>query len=77
MKSIIEFYQNLDPLNTIIFWGVIIIFLLLIVFTILMINKNKKIKTELNHKNYHNEIYSDEIALPSNSRDTLIRIFLQ
>jgi len=72
MNFIVEFYQSLDALNVIIFWGIIIVILLLIVFIILMINKNKKNKTEITHKSYQDELYSDEIALPSNSRDTLI-----
>lgn len=69
MNFIVEFYQSLDALNVIIFWGIIIVILLLIVFVILMVNKNKQHK---NNKNSQNELYSDEIALPSNSRDTLI-----
>lgn len=69
MNFIVEFYQSLDALNVIIFWGIIIVILLLIVFVILMINK---VKNKTNNKPSHDEIYSDEVALPTNSRDTLI-----
>lgn len=71
MKAVINFYKGLDPLNTIIFWGIIIVLLLLLVFSILMISKYKKNKQ---HKlsQEKDELYSDEIALPSNSSDTLI-----
>ena len=72
MNFIVEFYQSLDALNVIIFWGIIIVILLLIVFVILMLNKNKQNKSKTNNKSSQNELYSDEIALPSNSRDTLI-----
>jgi len=72
MNYIIEFYNGLDALNTIIFWGIIIVILLLIVFTILMINKRKRLKKLTNSNKFKDEFYSDEIALPSNSRDTLI-----
>lgn len=44
MDYIIDFYKNLDSLNLIIFWGVIIVIILLLVFSIIMINKNRKLK---------------------------------
>lgn len=69
MNAVIEFYKELDPLNTIIFWGIIIVLLLLLVFTILMISKRKKQKHQTQQ---HNELFFDEITLPSNSIDTLI-----
>jgi len=72
MNFIIEFYEGLDALNTIIFWGIIIVILLLIVFTIMMIGKKKELKNKKDKKKTQDDIYSDEIALPSNSRDTLI-----
>ncbi len=72
MNFIIEFYQGLDALNTIIFWGVIIIILLLLVFSIVMINKNHKLKHELDNKNSKDDDFPDEIALPTNNNETLI-----
>lgn len=52
MDYIIDFYKNLDSLNIIIFWGVIIVITLLLIFSIIMVNKNRKLKSiiENNHK---------------------------
>ena len=44
MNFIINFYQELDTLNLIIFWGVIVVILLLLIFSIVIANKNKKLK---------------------------------
>lgn len=44
MKLIIDFYNSLDTLNLIIFWGIIIVILLLLIFSLIMVNKNKKLK---------------------------------
>ena len=42
MELIIEFYQGLDTLNLIIFWGIIIVIVLLLIFSCILINKNNK-----------------------------------
>ncbi len=44
MDFIIDFYKGLDVVNLIIFWGVIIVVILLLVFSIILVNKNKKLK---------------------------------
>lgn len=44
MDYIIEFYKGLDSINLLIFWGVIIVITLLLIFSIIMINKNKELK---------------------------------
>ena len=44
MDLIIDFYKELDALNLIIFWGIIIVILLLLIFSLILINKNKKLK---------------------------------
>ena len=44
MNFIIDFYKELDTLNLIIFWGIIIVTILLLIFSFIMINKNKKLK---------------------------------
>ena len=50
MNFVVEFYRSLDTLNLIIFWGVIIVVLLLLTFSIIIANKNKKLKQLLNMK---------------------------
>ena len=44
MSFILEFYKELDTINLIIFWGVIIVVLLLLTFAIIIANKNKKLE---------------------------------
>lgn len=44
MDFIINFYKELDTLNIIIFWGIITVIILLLIFSVLLINKNKKLK---------------------------------
>jgi len=51
MKSIINFYRELDTLNLILFWGIIIVIILLLIFSIIMLSKNKKLKKILISKN--------------------------
>lgn len=53
MKSIINFYQELDTLNLILFWGIIISIILLLIFSIILLNKNKKLKNMLISANYN------------------------
>ncbi len=48
MDLIIDFYKNLDTINLIVFWGIIIVLILLLVFAIILINKNIKLKAMLN-----------------------------
>lgn len=47
MDFIINFYKELDTLNIIIFWGIITVIILLLIFSILLINKNKKLKMQI------------------------------
>ena len=51
MDYIIDFYKNLDTLNLIIFWGVIIVIILLLIFSIIMANKNRKLKLIIESSN--------------------------
>lgn len=64
MDLLIEKYKNLDPLNTIIFWGIIIIILLIIFVLLIFIRKNKKNKQTPDD--------TSSIELPVINNDTLI-----
>ena len=44
MKYIVEFYKGLDAVNLFIFWGVIGVVLLLLIFSIIMVNRNRKLE---------------------------------
>ena len=59
MELIIDFYKELDILNLIIFWGIIIVIILLLVFSLILINKNKKLKRIVEKQNK----YEDEIPI--------------
>ena len=63
MKSIINFYQNLDTLNLILFWGIIIVIILLLVFSIILVNKNRKLKEMLNSNNHNrdDDLFNQEV----------------
>ena len=59
MNAIIDFYQNLDTINLILFWGVIIVIILLLIFSIILVNKNKKLKSMLISNDYDLKIEND------------------
>ena len=54
MDLIIDFYKSLDTINLIVFWGIIIVLILLLVFAIVLSNKNKKLKAMLNIEKVQN-----------------------
>lgn len=56
MNFIIEFYKELDTLNLIIFWGIITVIILLLIFSFLLINKNKKLKKLVINKVYEEDL---------------------
>ena len=60
MKLITEFYQSLDTLNLIIFWGIIVVIILLIIFSYLLITKNKKSKKTKENKTQQ---YEEELPI--------------
>ena len=66
MNYIVDFYKGLDAVNLIIFWGTIIVVLLLLFFSIIMANKNKKLRHIIESRgididNY--DEYGDELAI--------------
>ena len=67
MDFLINFYKELDTLNLIIFWGVIIVVILLLIFSITIANKNKKLKMIIKskEKNKEENIFSEEIDVVS------------
>lgn len=50
MNYIIDFYKELDTLNLIIFWGIIIVIILLLIFSFILISKNQKLKKLVNNQ---------------------------
>ena len=62
MTELINFYKELDTLNLIIFWGIIIVIVLLLIFSIIIANKNKKLKA-LIEKNNHDNLEKIEIPI--------------
>lgn len=66
MNYIVDFYKGLDAINLIIFWGTIIVVLLLLFFSIIMVNKNKKLRHIIESRgididNYND--YDEELAI--------------
>lgn len=60
MNYIVEFYKELDTVNLIIFWGVIIVVLLLLTFAIIIANKNKKLERIIEKNGIDIDNYDDE-----------------
>lgn len=72
MKLIIDFYKELDVLNLILFWGIIIVITLLLTFSIIMVNKNKKLRQIIAAK-YPKKISEDEELLNEYDEDLAIK----
>lgn len=64
MEFILEFYQSLETLDLIIFWGIIIVIILLIIFSLVMINKNKKLKKMVSKNNQEKQTINTDQELP-------------
>ena len=62
MDYIIEFYKGLDSINLLLFWGVIVVITLLLIFSIIMINKNNELKKQIAEK-AKKTTQSDEIPI--------------
>ena len=62
MKLIIDFYKELDTFNLILFWGVIIVITLLLIFSIIMIHKNRQLE-EIIGKNGLDIDDDDDLAI--------------
>lgn len=60
MKYIIDFYKELDTVNLIVFWGTIIVVILLLTFSIILANKNKKLKYIIRTRGLNVDNYNDE-----------------
>lgn len=69
MELIIDFYKELDTLNLIIFWGIIVVIILLLIFSLILINKNKKLKRIVEKQNK----YEEEIPI---KKQELIKEFI-
>ena len=66
MNLIIDFYKDLDMINLIIFWGIILIIFLLLVFSIIIANKNKKLKRIIINKEHEIKESKNELAIKQN-----------
>ncbi len=66
MKLIIDFYKELDTFNLILFWGVIIVITLLLIFSIIMIYKNRRLE-EIIDKNGLDIDENDDLAIARNT----------
>lgn len=60
MNFIIDFYRGLDTINLIIFWGIILVVILLLVFSITIANKNKKLKEILEERKSMDNNFIDQ-----------------
>lgn len=67
MDIIINFYKELDAFNLIIFWGIIIVITLLLLFSIIISNKNKKLKQIIKNANYNSSF--DNIPINNAKED--------
>ena len=64
MKFIVDFYKSLDAVNLLIFWGVIIVVLFLLIFDIIISNKNRKLEKILEKSGIDIDNYDDrELAI--------------
>ena len=65
MKYIIDFYKELDAVNLIVFWGTLIVVILLLTFSIILANKNKKLKYIIESKgiDIDNYDFDEELAI--------------
>lgn len=63
MDTIIEFYKGLDALNLIIFWGIITVIVLLLIFAIVISNKNKKLKQMIEARTYKEPLEDNELPI--------------
>ena len=63
MKLIIDFYKDLDTINLIIFWGIILVILLLLIFSIIIANKNKRLRRIIIDKTKEIEESKNELAI--------------
>ena len=72
IKLITDFYNELDTFNLILFWVVIIVIILLLTFSIIMINRNKRLRQIIIDKGI--EIDSDEKDVPIVKNDNNVTI---
>ena len=63
MDLIIDFYKGLDTINLIIFWGIIIVIILLLIFSTIIVNKNRKLKQIIIHKEKEIADSRNELAI--------------
>ena len=75
MKYIIDFYKDLDMVNLIVFWGTIIVVILLLTFSIILANKNKKLKHIIESKGIDINSFEedDELAIKKDSEIKIIK----
>ena len=66
MKLIIDFYKELDTINLVLFWGIILTILLLLIFSLIIVRKNKKLKRIIITKEREITESRNELAIKQN-----------
>lgn len=73
MEFIIDFYNNLDTLNLIIFWGIIIVIILLLIFSFILMSKNKKLSKIVQNKHIQEDLpIKEQETKEENNQDIII-----
>ena len=63
MKYVIDFYKELDTINLILFWGIVFVTLLLLIFSTIIVRKNRKLKKIIISKEQELEDSRNELAI--------------
>ncbi len=66
MNLIIDFYKDLDTINLVLFWGIILTIVLLLIFSLIIVNKNKKLKRIIITKEKEIKESRNELAIKQN-----------
>ena len=63
MDLIIDFYKELDTINLFLFWGIIIVLILLLIFAIILAYKNKQLKRIIISRGIDIDDEKEELAI--------------
>lgn len=69
MSFIVDFYKSLDTVNLFIFWGVIVVVTLLLIFAIIISNKNKKLERIIASRGIDIDEFNED-DIPAIKKDT-------
>ena len=71
MKYVINFYNELDTINLVLFWGIIFVTILIFIFSTIIVRKNKKLKKIIIFKDQEIEESKNELAIKSEQLNTI------